>query len=44
MAQISKNTTIGELLNIYPEAAPILMEKMCIRDSTCSAQCSGPTI
>ena len=26
MAQISKNTTIGELLNIYPEAAPILME------------------
>lgn len=26
MAQISKSTTIGELLNIYPEAAPILME------------------
>lgn len=26
MAQISKNTTIGELLNIYPAAAPILME------------------
>ena len=26
MAQISKNTTIGELLNVYPEAAPILME------------------
>ena len=26
MSQISKNTTIGELLNVYPEAAPILME------------------
>lgn len=26
MLQISKNTTIGELLNVYPEAAPILME------------------
>lgn len=26
MAQISKNTTIGELLNVYPNAAPILME------------------
>lgn len=26
MAQISKSTTIGELLNVYPEAAPILME------------------
>lgn len=26
MAQISKDTTIGELLNVYPEAAPILME------------------
>ena len=26
MAQISKNTTIGVLLNVYPIAAPILME------------------
>ncbi len=26
MAQVSKDTTIGELLNVYPEAAPILME------------------
>lgn len=26
MSQISKNTTIGELLNVYPVAAPILME------------------
>ena len=26
MAQISKDTTIGELLNVFPEAAPILME------------------
>ena len=26
MGQISKSTTIGELLNIYPDAAPILME------------------
>lgn len=26
MAQISKSTTIGELLMVYPEAAPILME------------------
>lgn len=26
MAQISKDTTIGELLYVYPEAAPILME------------------
>lgn len=26
MAQISKNTRIGELLNVFPEAAPILME------------------
>ena len=26
MAEISKNTTIGELLTGFPEAAPILME------------------
>ena len=26
MAQISKDTKIGELLNIFPESAPILME------------------
>ena len=26
MAQISKDTTIGELLNVFPESAPILME------------------
>lgn len=26
MAQITKNTTIGELLNVFPECAPILME------------------
>ena len=26
MGQISKSTTIGELFNIYPDAAPILME------------------
>ena len=26
MAEISKNTTIGELLTVFPEAAPILME------------------
>lgn len=26
MADISKNTTIGELLMTFPEAAPILME------------------
>lgn len=26
MAQISKSTTIGELLQVFPEAAPILME------------------
>ncbi len=26
MAQVSKDTTIGELLNVYPEAAPILIE------------------
>ena len=26
MTQISKDTTIGELLNVFPEAAPILME------------------
>lgn len=26
MGQISKNTTIGELLSAYPDAAPILME------------------
>lgn len=26
MAQISKNTMIGELLHIFPESAPILME------------------
>ena len=26
MAQISKDTKIGELLNIYPESASILME------------------
>ena len=26
MAEISKNTTIGELLMVFPEAAPILME------------------
>lgn len=26
MAQISKDTTIGELLMVFPEAAPILME------------------
>ena len=26
MGQISKSTTIGELLIIYPDAAPILME------------------
>ena len=25
-AQISKDTKIGELLNIFPESAPILME------------------
>ena len=26
MAEISKNTTIGELLTVFPEASPILME------------------
>lgn len=26
MAEISKNTTIGELLTVFPEVAPILME------------------
>ena len=26
MEQIVKSTTIGELLNVFPEAAPILME------------------
>lgn len=26
MAQVSKDTKIGELMNIFPEAAPILME------------------
>ena len=26
MAEISKNKTIGELLTVFPEAAPILME------------------
>lgn len=26
MAEISKNTTIGELLTVFPGAAPILME------------------
>lgn len=26
MAQVSKSTTIGELLQVYPDAAPILME------------------
>lgn len=26
MAEITKNTTIGELLVMFPEAAPILME------------------
>ena len=26
MAEISKNTTIGELLTVFPEAAPILLE------------------
>lgn len=26
MAEITKNTTIGELLVVFPEAAPILME------------------
>lgn len=26
MAKISKGTLIGELLQIYPDAAPILME------------------
>lgn len=26
MAQISKDTKIGELLNIFPDCAPILME------------------
>lgn len=26
MAQISKDTKIGELLQVYPDAAPILME------------------
>ena len=26
MAEISKNTTIGELLTVFPKAAPILME------------------
>lgn len=26
MAQITKSTTIGELLNVFPECAPILME------------------
>ena len=26
MAEISKNTTIGELLTVFPEDAPILME------------------
>ena len=30
MGQITKDTTIGELLMIYPEAAPILMEIGCI--------------
>lgn len=26
MAEFSKNTTIGELMMVFPEAAPILME------------------
>ncbi|TCS79477.1 DUF1858 domain-containing protein [Muricomes intestini] len=26
MGQVTKDTTIGELLTIYPDAAPILME------------------
>ena len=26
MTQVSKDTTIGEILQIYPDAAPILME------------------
>lgn len=26
MAQITKSTRIGELLNVFPESAPILME------------------
>lgn len=26
MAKVSKDTTIGEVLNMYPEIAPILME------------------
>lgn len=26
MGQVTKDTTIGELLMIYPDAAPILME------------------
>ena len=26
MAQISKDTKIGELMTVFPEAAPILME------------------
>lgn len=26
MAQVSRNTTIGELLMTYPDAAPILMD------------------
>ena len=26
MTQVSKDTTIGEILQIYPDAAPILMQ------------------
>ena len=36
MAQISKDTKIGELLNIFPESAPILME-ICMHCLGCPA-------
>ena len=29
METFTKNTTIGELLSVYPECAPILMESEC---------------
>ncbi len=41
MAQISKETTIGELLRINPEVAPILMEvgMHCLGCPSAQAEC-----
>ena len=33
MAQVTRDTNIGDLLRIDMGVAPILMGKMCIRDS-----------